>query len=111
MSKTTLRKRTAVTTVVALVAGALTAVFSAPIASATHLAAGSTSNTNAAIGTTNGSLMVATVSNLTGAATISASSGGTSGTGAVNGNARSLGLLAKDTSSGTAQTARVLAGG
>ena len=112
MSKTTLRKRIAITATSALVAGVLSAVVSAPVASANHPAAGST-NAKANIGAQAGrdaigSLFVGTQSNATGAATLSASANGIT---AVDGNAKSLGLLAKDTSSGTAQTATVLAGG
>ena len=115
MSKTTIRKRIAITATSALVAGLLSAVVSAPVASANHPAAGST-NALATIGgqagrtSDIGSLFVGTVSNTTGAATVSATAGPTAGVG-ISGNAKSLGLLAKDTSSGTAQTATVLAGG
>jgi len=113
MSKTTLRKRIAITATSALVAGVLSAVVSAPVASANHPAPGS-ANALATIGGQAGrsgdvgSLFVGTVSNTTGAATVSTTSGASSG---ISGNAKSLGLLAKDTSSGTAQTATVLAGG
>ena len=115
MSKTTLRKRIAITATSALVAGLLSAVVSAPVASANHPAAGS-ANALATIGgqagrtSDTGSLFVGTVSNTTGAATVSATAGPAAGVG-ISGNAKSLGLLAKDTSSGTAQTATVLAGG
>jgi hypothetical protein len=113
MSKTTIRKRIAITATSALVAGLLSAVVSAPVASANHPAAGS-ANALATIGgqagrtSDIGSLFVGTVSNTTGAATVTTTAGGTSN---ISGNAKSLGLLAKDTSSGTAQTATVLAGG
>ena len=115
MSKTTIRKRIAITATSALVAGLLSAVVSAPVASANHPAAGSTNALGTAggqAGRTNdiGSLFVGTVSNATGAATVSATAGPAAGVG-ISGNAKSLGLLAKDTSSGTAQTATVLAGG
>jgi len=115
MSKTTIRKRIAITATSALVAGLLSAVVSAPVASANHPAAGS-ANALATIGGQAGrtgdigSLFVGTVSNTTGAATVSATAGPTAGVG-ISGNAKSLGLLAKDTSSGTAQTATVLGGG
>jgi len=115
MSKTTIRKRIAITATSALVAGLLSAVVSAPVASASHPAAGS-ANALATIGGQAGrtgdigSLFVGTVSNTTGAATVSATAGPTAGVG-ISGNAKSLGLLAKDTSSGTAQTATVLGGG
>jgi len=111
MSKTTLRKRIAITATSALVAGVLSAVVTAPVASANHPAAGS-ANALSTIGAqaglhTIGSLFVGTVSNVTGAATVTTTAGGTSN---ISGNAKSLGLLSKDTSSGTAQTATVLAG-
>ena len=115
MSKTTIRKRIAITATSALVAGLLSAVVSAPVASANHPAAGIT-NALATIGGQagrtgdTGSLFVGTVSNATGAGTVSATAGPAAGVG-ISGNAKSLGLLAKDTSSGTAQTATVLAGG
>ena len=102
MSKTTLRKRIALVAVSALTAGLLSVV-GAPAASATHKAAASDANTDSAIGTANGSLMVATISHSTGSASVA--------TGGVYTNAKSLGLLQKDTSSGTAQTATILAGG
>jgi len=113
MSKTTIRKRIAITATSALVAGLLSAVVSAPVASASHPAAGST-NALATIGgqagrtSDIGSLFVGTVSNTTGAATVTTTASGVSN---ISGNAKSLGLLAKDTSSGTAQTATVLGGG
>jgi len=110
MSKTTLRKRIAITATSALVAGVLSAVATAPVASA-HAAPGS-ANTLMTVGTLNGSLFVGTVSNTTGAATVSTTSTGgtTAALIAASGNAKSLGLLSKDTSSGTAQTATVLGG-
>ena len=113
MSKTTIRKRIAITATSALVAGLLSAVVSAPVASASHPAAGS-ANALATIGgqagrtSDIGSLFVGTVSNTTGAATVTTTANGVS---VISGNAKSLGLLAKDTSSGTAQTATVLGGG
>ncbi len=112
MSKTTLRKRIAITATSALVAGVLSAVVTAPVASAIHPAAGS-ANALSTIGAQAGrdaigSLFVGTVSNTTGAATVTTTATGASD---ISGNAKSLGLLAKDTSSGTAQTATVLAGG
>ncbi len=104
MSKTTLRKRIALTATTALFAGMLT-VASAPVASA-HNAVGE-SNVVASTGTVNGSLFVATTnSTSTTAALVSTASGVWSAAGTL-----SKGLLAKDSSSGTAQTATVLAGG
>ena len=109
MSKTTLRKRIAITATSALVAGVLSAVVSAPVASANHPAAGS-ANADLTIGTSNGSLFVGTVSNTTGAATVTTTASAMT-IANFDGDMKSLGLLAKDTSSGTAQTATVLTGG
>jgi hypothetical protein len=109
MSKTTLRKRIAITAASALVAGVLSAVVTAPIASANHPAAGIANQKLPTGGTINGSLFVGTVSNTTGAATVTTTAAATIAN--WDGNMKSLGLLAKDTSSGTAQTATVLAGG
>ena len=102
MSKSTLRKRIALTATTALFAGALSFV-ATPSASA---AAGDT-NLFFASGAAGSGLYVATQNSTTGAgivdsATLTASTGTT---------ARSLGLLSKDASTGTAQTATVLAGG
>ena len=105
MSKSTLRKRIALVAVSALTAGVLSVVAS-PAATA-HNAVGSTTNTVANVGTTNGSMFVATKTNTTGAAVV----GATGTTALVHTNALSLGILAKDSSSGTAQTATALAGG
>ena len=109
MSKTTLRKRIALTATTALFAGMLT-VASAPVASANHPAAGvdnqvlSTAQPTAA----NASMFVATRSNSGTAGTVTATG---SGVAAISQAALSKGLLYKDTSSGTAQSATVLAGG
>jgi hypothetical protein len=108
MSKTTLRKRIAVIAVSALTAGVMSAVTSS-VASATHPNAGS-NNIVADRGTINGSLFVATRSNTTGSATVTTTAGAAS-LADIEDGALSLGLLAKDTSSGTAQTATVLSGG
>jgi len=101
MSKTTIRKRLALTVTTALFAGMLTVV-STPVASATHSQVGG-SNNDAATGTVNGSLFMAVSASTGATAAIITAADGTSGT--------QKGLLAKDTSSGTAQTATVLAGG
>lgn len=98
----TLRKRISLVAVTALTAGVLTVV-SSPVASANHPAVGSGNANAATLGTVNGSLFVATDTNTTASAAVSTNSAG--------GSALSKGLLAKDTSSGTAQTATVLAGG
>jgi hypothetical protein len=102
MSKTTLRKRIALTATSALFAGMLSIV-ATPVATA---AAGD-ANLDASVGTVNGSLMVATME-ATGAAAVQHSA-----TALASGHvaARSKGLLVKDSTSGTAQTATVLAGG
>jgi hypothetical protein len=93
MSKTTLRKRISLVTVTALTAGALSVV-ATPVANA-QIAAQNTIMITAGAG-----LKVATGDNTTGATTTSASS-----------DARSLGLIYKDASTTTAQTATVIAGG
>jgi len=103
MSKSTLRKRIALTATTALFAGMLSFV-ATPSASA---AAGDT-NLNLTSGVTDAGLYVATEGSTTGASIV-----------ATNGIAlasaltapRSLGLLVKDASTGTAQTATILAGG
>jgi hypothetical protein len=122
MSIKTLRKRIAITATSALVAGVLSVV-AAPTASA-HNAVGSASNTALSVGqvagtnsnnstTGVGSLFVATMSN-TGSAAVSAkyTTAGALGTCADSTDlGRSKGLLNKDSSSGIAQSATVLAGG
>ena len=110
MSKTTLRKRIALVAVSALTAGVLSVVAS-PAAYANHAAANGSVNTLVTVGQVDNSLMVATTSN-TGGAAVGIPTTFTQvsdlGTGSV---LRSLGLVQKDTSSGTAQTAVVLGGG
>jgi len=119
MSIKTLRKRIAITATSALIAGVLS-VIASPAASA-HSAAGSAANTNPTIGqvagnngnnttTTTGSLFMATKS--------STAAGGTAAVTAAEACATttddagvSKGLLYKDSSSGIAQSATVLAGG
>ena len=105
MSKTTLRKRIAQVAITALTAGVLS-VATSPVASASHPAVGSYNAAITGVGTPNGSMFVATQPNTSGAAVISATDVVTA-----SGSFKSLGLLAKDTTSGTAQTATVLAGG
>jgi hypothetical protein len=102
MSKTTLRKRIALTATSALFAGMLSIV-ATPVATA---AAGD-ANVSAAAGTINGALHVATMEATGAAAVIHSATALASGHVA----ARSKGLLVKDASSGTAQTATMLAGG
>jgi len=102
MSKTTLRKRIALTATTALFAGMLSVV-AAPSANA---AAGD-DNLKVNTGVTLAGLYVATTNSTTGAGIVdSATEAASTGT-----TARSLGLLAKDATTGTAQTATVLAGG
>jgi hypothetical protein len=103
MSKTTIRKRISLAATTALFAGMLTVV-STPVASAqtSHTNAGGTTMV-ATNGTTDASMMTSVVAS--------------SGTGSVipsttaASDATQKGLLNKDSSSGTAQTATILAGG
>jgi hypothetical protein len=114
MSKTTLRKRIALTATTALFAGMLS-VASSPVASA-HSAVGGT-NTLTTVGGiagdgtgSSGALFTAVATNRTAAAVASV----TAATGAcsyADDLGLSKGLLAKDSSSGVAQSATVLAGG
>ena len=106
MSKTTLRKRLSLVVISTLTAGMLS-VASAPVASAHGAVNGD--NVAATTGTLNGSLFVATKLTTT-TSIVAPGSVGTAGGAAIGTNATSRGLLAKDTSSGTAQTATVLAG-
>ena len=102
MSKSTLRKRIALTATTALFAGMLSVV-AAPSASA---AVGDT-NLFFVSGVAQSGLYVATQNSTTGAGIVdSATAVASTGT-----SARSLGLLSKDASTGTAQTATVLTGG
>jgi len=105
MSTKTLRKRIALVAVSAMGFGLLSAV-TAPVAQATHAAVGGTNDT-VTTGTLNGSMFTAVATNTTGAAV----TGTTTTLAGVDDGALSLGLLYKDTTSGTAQSATVLAGG
>jgi len=107
MSKSTLRKRLSLVVISALTAGMLS-VASAPVASAHNAIDGGNLNPTTA-STVNGHLFTAVNLTTTGSVTAPGSVG-TAGGGAIQTNATSRGLLAKDTSSGTAQTATVLAG-
>jgi hypothetical protein len=112
MSKTTLRKRIALTATTALFAGMLS-VASAPVASAATLHSGTVGTTTAnpvldQAGDT--STYVATTQNTTGGAVLATVGVGTAAA-AISTLARSTRLLAKDTSTGTAQTATVTVGG
>ena len=93
MSTKTLRKRISLVAVTALTAGVLSVV-AVPSANAGNIAAQTT------IMPADGQLKVATGSNTTGASVTSADT-----------SARSLGLLYKDETTSTAQTATVIAGG
>jgi hypothetical protein len=103
MSNTTLRKRIALSAIAALTAGMLSFA-SAPVASA-HGAAGA-ANVSADDGTNNGSLFVATLASTGASANIHSATAIGSGHVA----ATSKGLLVKDSTSGTAQTATALTG-
>jgi len=117
MSKSTLRKRIALTAVTALFAGMLS-VASAPVANAeaVHPSVGGTNMvynagteiTGTGVADINASMYIAIASN-TGGSAVRASTGLVKAN--VNTDARSTGLLAKDTTSSTAQTATMLVGG
>ena len=108
MSKTTLRKRISLTVVTALTAGVLTSVATSPVANSHGGLPSSTATNKSATdyATTDASLLVAESLSTTGAAVIGAVAAGIP-----SAAAKSLGLLAKDTSSGVAQTATVLTSG
>jgi len=107
MSKTTMRRRVALIASTALFAGMLT-VASAPVASA-NLAVGGSANAEIAqnADSVDSALYVATRSNTTGSSTIAS----TSTTAVANNEARSVGLLYHNETSGTAQTLTMLSGG
>jgi hypothetical protein len=107
MSKTTIRKRISLTVVTALTTGALSVIATAPVANA-HLTTISTTatNTTADDGLDNNSMFVAVKLSTSGLAT---TINGINSTGAEQGT--SLGLLTKDATSGTAQSATMLTSG
>jgi hypothetical protein len=107
MSKTTLRKRIALTATTALFAGMLSVVSTTGAnAAALHVAAGQ-ANVALSAQASDTTTYVATAENTTGSAAAV-----TITTGAVTESAaRSTRLLSKDTSTGTAQTATMLTGG
>jgi len=111
MSKTTLRKRIALTATTALFAGMLS-VASAPVASAAQLHSGTVGTTTANVAlsseASDTTTYVATTANTGGAAVVATV--GTVALASIATAARSTRLLAKDTSTGTAQTATVSAG-
>jgi hypothetical protein len=108
MSTKTLRKRIALTATTALFAG-MVSVVSTPVASA-HNAAGA-ANTQTSVSTPNANLFVATASNTGTSAVVGGTAGTTTAITAIDDSALSKGLLYKDSSSGIAQSATVLAGG
>ena len=106
MSTKTLRKRIALTVVAALATG----VLSVTPANAHNTTVSTTAtNTNPNVGTVGASMFVATALTTTGSAVVGTITASTSTR--PDSNAASLGLLVKDASSGTAQTATMLAGG
>jgi len=117
MSKTTIRKRIALTAITALFAGMLS-IASTPAAQA-HNAVGADANTAMNKGTTaglnagtsGGSLFVSVIANATTSAASSLASTSTQGCAGAITSGKSKGLLYKDSSSGIAQSATVLAGG
>jgi len=117
MSKKTIRKRIALTATAALFTGVLSVV-SAPVAQA-HSAVGADTNTALSggtvaglnAGTVGGSLFTAVIANTTTSASSAiAAATGDCANGVITGG-RSKGLLYKDSSSGIAQSATLLAGG
>ena len=106
MSKTTLRKRIALVAVSAITAGLLSVV-SAPVASAarqsSHTNVDGATMDSALSGTLNASMFTSVVPSTGLVATVPTDNAGTAAT--------QKGLLNKDSSSGTAQTATILAGG
>jgi len=105
MSKTTLRKRISLTVVTALTAGVLSAVVASPSANAHGGLVGVSVSNAAPTGTVNQSLFVAEKLSESGAAVV-----GSAAVTSHQSTARSLGLLAKSTTSGVAQTATALTG-
>jgi hypothetical protein len=107
MSKSTLRKRIALTATTALFAGMLSFVATPSATAAVHVAAGQ--DNPVLTDSSDLDLFVATKENTGGAAVVSPV--GVGGAAAVVTTARSTRLLAKDTSTGTAQTVTMLTGG
>ena len=109
MSKMTMRKRISLTVVTALTTGVLTSVTTGPAANAhgTVIAVGQANVAALGVGggTPNNSMFTAVNLSDTGAAIV-----GNASNALVHEKARSLGLLSKDASSGTAQTATALTG-
>ena len=111
MSKTTIRKRISLVVVAALTSGVLTSVATSQSASAHSTVVSATAATNT-VATTTGtpgrSMFVATELSTSGVAVVGALTA--DDTVAPSASAKSLGLLTKDSSSGTAQTATALTG-
>ena len=107
MSKMTMRKRISLTVVTALTTGVLTSVTTGPAANAhgTVIAVGQGNVAAQGTGTPNQSMFTAVNLSDTGAAVV-----GNGSNALVHDKAKSLGLLVKDASSGTAQTATALTG-
>jgi hypothetical protein len=103
MSKTTLRKRIALIVVTALTTGVLSSVANAH---STIVSLTLADNTATTVGTPGGSLFMATELAPAGSAVVGATANGLP-----DAAAKSLGLLTKDATSGTAQTATMLVGG
>jgi len=107
MSTKTLRKRIALTVVAALATGVLSV---APAnAHNTTVSTTATNTASSGVGTPGASMFVATKNSTTGSAVVGDLVAAT--TTAAEATALSLGLLTKDSSSGTAQTATMLSGG
>jgi len=103
MSKTTLRKRIALIVVTTLATGVLSSTANAH---STIVSATLADNTATTVGTPGASLFMATELATAGSAVV-----GVTSAGLPDAAAKSLGLLTKDSSSGTAQTATMLVGG
>jgi len=105
MSKSTLRKRIALTATTALFAGMLSFVATPSATAAVHVAAGQ--NNPVLTDSTDVDLFVATAENTTGSAAAASIVAGA----VTTSSARSTRLLSKDTSTGTAQTVTMLTSG
>ena len=109
MSKSTLRKRIALTATTALFAGMLSVAPAQVASAAVANSAAGTASPAFSLEMSDTSTYVATTTN-TGGAAVLASLGATTLAG-ITSAARSTGLLSKDTSTGTAQTVTMLTGG
>jgi len=102
MSNMTLRKRISLVALTALTAGVLSAV-AAPVANA-NIAGSATGSTNQSVATA-ATLQVATIASTTGAVVSNSNNA------AIAGAAKSLGLVYKDATSSTAQSATMISSG